>query len=238
MSRTNTVFDPYRGDDPREIPAYSVLDAAHYLWLPERTVRGWVQGRPATNQKPVVPVDLETGLLSFAHLLELHVLAALRREHGLTTQSARSARNYLQQKWATPHPLIDVEMETDGKSLFVRRIGELINVSRHGQLAMEELIAARLERIERDRSGLAKRLYPFTRKKMIEQRTAPKLVTIDARYMFGKPVITGSRIPTGDIAGRFYAGDSYETLVAEYGRSPEEIQEAIRYEWWRAGAAA
>lgn len=238
MSRTNSAFDPYGGEDPREIPAYSVPDAAHYLWLPERTVRGWVQGRPSTNQRPVVPVDPDTGLLSFAHLVELHVLAALRREHGLTTHSARNARDYLQQKWGSPHPLIDIEMETDGKSLFVRRIGELINVSRHGQLAIEELIAARLERIERDSSGLAKRLYPFTRKNAIERPSAPRLVTIDPRYVFGKPVITGSRIPTSEIAGRFYAGDSYETLIAEYDRRPEEIQEAIRYEWWRAGAAA
>ena len=238
MSRTNAAFDPYGGEDPREIPAYSVIDAAHYLWLPERTVQGWTRGRYSTNQKPVVPADPESGLLSFAHLLELHVLAALRRQHGLQTQSVRNARDYLQQKWGSAHPLIDVVMETDGKHLFARRIGELINVSRHGQLAIEEMIAARLERIERDDAGLAQRLYPFTRKNVIEQPSAPRLVTIDPRYMFGKPVITGSRVPTSEIAGRFYAGDSYETLVAEYGRSPEEIEEAIRYEWWRAGIAA
>jgi uncharacterized protein (DUF433 family) len=238
MSQAQRAFDPYGGQDPREIPAYTVIDAARYLWLPERTVQGWARGRTSTSQQPVVPVDFATGLLSFAHLLELHVLAALRRQHGLQTKTVRSARDYLQQKWGTPHPLIDVEMETDGKSLFVRKIGQVINVSKHGQLAIEEMIAARLQRIERDAAGLAKRLYPFTRKNVIEQPTAPKLVTIDPRYMFGKPVITGSRVPTGEIAGRFYAGDSYETLIAEYGRSPDEIQEAIRYEWWRAAIAA
>jgi uncharacterized protein (DUF433 family) len=49
-----------------------------------------------------------------------------------------------------------------------------------------------------------------------------------------RPVITGSRIPTADLFERFKAGDSLETLVAEYGRQTEEIQEAIRSEADRA----
>lgn len=236
MSRAKASFDPYKGRDPRNIPAYTVSDAAHYLWLPDRTVQGWVNGRPSIKQRPVVPADADTGLLSFAHLLELHVLAALRREHGVTMKSARDAREWLQQKWGSPHPLIDEVMETDGKHVFVRKLGDLINASRAGQLAIEDMISARLKRIARDSHGLAVRLYPFTRKNLVEHPTAPTLVSIDARHVFGRPVITGSRVPTGDVAERFYAGDSYETLVAEYGRSPKEIEEAIRYEWWRAAA--
>ena len=63
------------------------------------------------------------------------------------------------------------------------------------------------------------------------------LIAIDPRVMFGRPVIAGTRIPTSAIAGQFYAADSYDTLIAEYGRSHEEIEEAIRYEEWRAAAA-
>jgi len=51
---------------------------------------------------------------------------------------------------------------------------------------------------------------------------------------FGRPVIAGSRIPTADVFERFKAGDSLETLVADYDRPTEEIQEAIRYEADRA----
>lgn len=63
---------------------------------------------------------------------------------------------------------------------------------------------------------------------------APRLIVIDPRRAFGRPVIAGSRIPTTDVFERFKAGDSLENLVAEYGRSPQEIQEAIRYEAERA----
>lgn len=237
MSRAKTTpFDPYRGRDPREIPAYTVSDAAHYLLLPTRTVQSWVQGRPAIDLKAVIPADPETGLLSFAHLLELHVLAALRREHGVAMRNARSAREWLQEEWGSAHPLIDPSMETDGTHVFVRKLGRLINASRRGQYPLEEIITARLKRIVRDPSGLAVRLYPYTRKQPESQPDQPTLITIDPRVMFGRPVITGTRIPTSAIAGQFYAGDSHETLSAEYGRSQEEIEEAIRYEAWRAAA--
>ena len=96
------------------------------------------------------------------------------------------------------------------------------------------MISSRLKRIERDPSGLAVRLYPFTRRGLVEKPHAPTLVTIDACQAFGRPVITGTRVPTEEIADRFFAGDSFETLVEEYGRRPEEIAEAIGYEAWRA----
>lgn len=41
-------------------------------------------------------------------------------------------------------------------------------------------------------------------------------------------------MPTSDVFERFKAGDSSEQLTREYGRTPEEIFEAIRYEADRA----
>ncbi|HZR25842.1 MAG TPA: hypothetical protein VFA59_19745 [Vicinamibacterales bacterium] len=44
MSRSSR--DPYRGRDPREIPAYTLSDAARYLHVPERTIENWAFGYP------------------------------------------------------------------------------------------------------------------------------------------------------------------------------------------------
>lgn len=82
------------------------------------------------------------------------------------------------------------------------------------------------------------RLHPFTNRAHFERSDAPTLVSIDPRLVFGRPVVTGSRVPTGELAERFWAGDSPAVLREEYGRSEKEVVEAIRYEWWRAGAAA
>lgn len=162
------AFDPYSGRDPRDIPAYGTVEAAHYLWVPERTLQTWVRGysyprgEGRRRQQAVVPVDAETGLLSFADLAELHVLAALRRDHGVPLRNVRLARDFVQQKWGVPHPLTSEEMETDGKAVFLRKLGTLMNASQYGQIEMEEVIGARLKRIERDTAGLAKRLFPYT----------------------------------------------------------------------------
>ncbi len=32
--------------DPRELPAYTLAEAAHYLLVPLTTVRSWVSGQP------------------------------------------------------------------------------------------------------------------------------------------------------------------------------------------------
>jgi uncharacterized protein (DUF433 family) len=217
-----------------------VLEASRYLWVPERTLQGWVhgysfsRGEGRQRKQAVVPADPETGLLSFADLAELHVLAALRREHGVPLRSIRHARDFMQQQFGVDHPLTAEEMETDGKGVFVRKLGRLLEASRDGQLVLEDVIAARLKRIERDTNGLVSRLYPYTRKTVLDRPVAPTLVTIDAQRAFGRPVITGTRFPTEELAGKFFAGDSFERLVDEYGCRPEEISEAIRYEWWRA----
>jgi uncharacterized protein (DUF433 family) len=138
---------------------------------------------------------------------------------------------HLEQHFNSSHPLVDQEMLTDGTDLFTRRLGSLVNLSQEGQLAIREMLDAHLQRIDRDARGLAIRLYPFTRAGVAD---GPRLVVIDPRLAFGRPVLAGSRIPTTDVFERFKAGDSLDTLVAEYGRPTEEIQEAIRYEAERA----
>ena len=225
-------LDVYGGRSPREIPIYSSAEAAHYLRIPENTIRSWVFGRgyPTSRgqrrARPVVPpADAERGL-SFINLLELHVLGAIRRQHQVDMKNVRAALEFLKERFASEHPLIDEVMDTDGKHLFVRKYGTLINASKQGQGAMEAVLEAHLKRIERDEQGLAVRLFPFTRK----GTDAPRIIAIDPLVAFGRPVIIGSRIPTSDIADRFRAGESPADLADDYGRPQAEIEEAIRCE--------
>jgi uncharacterized protein (DUF433 family) len=229
----------YGGADPRELPAYGIAEAAHYLSIPEATVRSWVSGRtfpskqgPRRSPGIVTPADRQRGLLSFINLLEVHVLGAIRRRHEIDMRKIRAAVKYLAEQFKCAHPLVDEEMWTDGRDLFVKRLGDLVNLNRDGQLAMREMLETHLQRIERDPDGLAVRLYPFTRQDI--RADAPRLIVIDPRRAFGRPVIADTRIPTTDVFERFKAGDSLDALVAEYGRSTQEIQEAIRYEAERA----
>jgi uncharacterized protein (DUF433 family) len=165
--------------------------------------------------------------LSFINLVEAHVLDAIRRRYNVPLFKVRAAITYLQRHFHSRHPLADHRLETDGAHLFVQRLGNLINVTQEGQLAMRALIEAHLQRIEWGREGVAQRLYPFVLKR---SEAEPKVVMIDPRVSFGRPVIIGTGIPTVVIAERFRAGESPSSLAADYGRSEQEILNAIRCE--------
>ena len=219
-----------RTNDPRELPAYTISEAAHYLAVPAATIRYWSVGRDAYAPLITVPTR-EPALLSFLNLTELHVLAAIRRTHEVKMPSIRRAIGYLarhaRHAMDKRHPLISRALETDGLDLFIEQYGELINVSREGQTAMREVIGAALRRIDRDPAGVPIKLYPFTRSAMDD---TPAMVVIDPRLSAGRPVIAGTGLATQLIAERYKAGESISDLVRDYERGHEEIEEAIRCE--------
>ena len=241
MNTSRNRPDVYAGRDPREIPTYTTVEAAHYLRIPEQTVRNWcfgrsrrTQGKSTTIRAVIQPADTRQHLLSFVNLVELHVLDSIRRQHRVGLANVRNAVTFLRREFKTNHPLADVQMETNRKDLFVHRLGTLINASQDGQLAMREVLDKFLRRIDRDPRGMAIRLFPFTRTARIPEESvstdAPRIVAIEPTIAFGRPVIAGSRIPTAEIFERFNAGDSSELLASEYGRPIDEIEEAIRCE--------
>jgi len=226
--------------DPRELPAYSIAEAARYLQIPQATLRSWVIGRhyKAGGGKRLfrpllVPADKERALLSFFNLVEAHVLSALRRKHRLALAKVRLALDYLKKHFPSAHPLADREFETDGSDLFLQRYGQLINLSKEGQLEMQGMIAEHLRRVERDASGCAAKLYLFTGP---PRPKAAKVVVVDPYVSFGRPVLVGTGIATDVIAQRYKAGESIAELANDYDRSQNEIEEAIRCELYREAA--
>lgn len=217
-------------NDPRELPAYTISEAAHYLSVPAATIRYWSVGREDYEPLIEAPAHVPT-LLSFLNLTELHVLAAIRRTHEVKMPSIRRAIRYLaehaQRATDRRHPLIGQELETDGLDLFIEQYGQLINISRAGQTAMREIISRALRRIDRDPAGVPIKLYPFTRSATDD---TPTMVVIDPRLSAGRPVIAGTGLATQLIAERYKAGESIGDLAHDYERGHEEIEEAIRCE--------
>jgi uncharacterized protein (DUF433 family) len=235
MGGGRPVIDIYRGKDPLDLPAYSLVECAHFLQIPAATMRTWALGRHycVGDQKrfwqPLVAIaDQATPALSFRNAIELHVLAAMRRKHNIDMPKVRRAIDYLSRRFSVAHPLADQQMLTDGKDLFIEQLGRLINISRDGQLEMQALMEVYLARIDRDPAGVPVRLFPFTRSRIGE---SPKVIALDPRIQFGRPCIAGSGIPTSIIAERYRAGESIEALSEDYGQQSPCIQEAIRFEF-------
>lgn len=226
-------------DDPRLASAYSVAEAAHYLRMSEGTLRSWVAGRwypvagHAKRSRPLIQLDdPEQKYLSFINLVEAHVLAAIRRRHGVKLPKVRTALDYVKRHFQIARPLIDQGFQTDGLDLFVERYGDLINASREGQQAMKEIINVYLTRIERDAKGLPIKLYPFTRDTESDAtpKSDPRVVVMNPAVSFGRPVIAGTGIPVSAIYERYKAGDSVAELAQDFRLDTSAIEEAIRCE--------
>lgn len=220
---------------------YSVAEAAHYVRIPPSTLRSWVLGRNyptrAGDQRfePLIQIaDPAPAQLSFYDLVEAHVLAAIRVKYGLRLLKVRKALDYLQGSKPLRHPLAAWEFATDGVDLFVEEYGRLVNASRQGQIGMKAILHQWLQRIERDSANTARQFFPFTRTGTDDQ---PKVVVIDSRISFGRPVLMGTGIRTEVIWERYMAGESTTDLADDYELEPSKIEEAIRAEGLRTKAA-
>lgn len=211
----------YGDRDPRDIAAYTVAEAARYLQIPVPTLRSWVAGRP-----PSAPLIDASGdnppRLSFNNMIEAYTLRALRIRHGVSTGKARQAIKYAERKHGITRLLLRPELRTAVGELFLKKYGELINLNRSGQLAIEKLLQAHLSRIEYDDLKLPIQLFPLD--------TPSRTIVIDPRLAFGRPVISRRGISTAAIVDRADAGETIEEIAADYDLSTEEVEAAIVYD--------
>lgn len=213
--------------DRREIPAYTVAEAAHYLGVPKSTLRAWFAGQQKFRAV-IRPADPKRLGLSFSNLVEAYVLAAIRRKHHIGLPTIRRGLKFLTERLGSKRPLLEQQFATKGVDLYVE-LGQIINVSRDGQIEMAELIRSYLERVERDPRGVPIKLYPFMRSQPLGDQ--PRTIVIDPEVSFGRPVLAGTGIPTAVLAEQFDAGDDVRDLAKEYGASEEAISDAIRCEF-------
>ncbi len=220
------VIKIYDGQDPRELPNYSMTEAASYLSVASSTLRSWFKGMGETF-RPVLTIDDSDGkALSFFNLVEVHVLDSLR-QHGARLQEIREALTYLERELSVQRPLVRQVFFTDGVDIFIEHLGGLLNVSKSGQYAMREALADYLKRVEYGDDRVAFRLYPFTRQGALDD---PRSVVFDPLVSFGRLVLADTGIPTEEIADRFNAGEKILELASDFGVSSEKVEEAIRCE--------
>ena len=97
LSYSQHIKRTYGGDDPREVPLYTIPRASRYLKIPQRTIRDWVMGWKYQEKGGLAPViklpNPSLPVLSFMNLVEAHVLGGMRRlTHGDGTAGDRRRR--------------------------------------------------------------------------------------------------------------------------------------------------
>ncbi len=141
MSKRNVLRS---GSHPRDLPVYTVADAARYLHMSPSTLRSWVVGRSYPSGagegffEPLIELpDPGVRLLSFVNLVEAHVLSAIRTKHRVPMREVRQALDYAQEREGIDRLLIRPELRAAAGKLFLDRYGELISLAPAGQLAIK-----------------------------------------------------------------------------------------------------
>jgi uncharacterized protein (DUF433 family) len=218
--------------NPDEIPNYTIEESARYLHVLPEKIAYWVIG--TSNAAPLSSIfSRRPSLLCFKNLVECFVLESLRNIHGLSLQIIRKSLEELRLEKPSKYPLADYQLATrSGRLIYLDEGGnELICLTRTGQLAFREILFPFLKRVERNEKGIARKLFPFTRKEHLKSPIeAPRFVVIDPTVAFGMPVLVNSRISTAFLLSRKKGGASVSKLAADYGRPEAEIEEALRLE--------
>jgi uncharacterized protein (DUF433 family) len=222
----NQDFNFFEPNDPRVLPNYTVAEVAHYLFLSPAALRSWLGRSSGNGAHSRVKIELSKrtrhSALSFMNLVEAYVLDAVWQAFSVARGMVRMTLRQIQEEGALPsqrRPEIPNWLTVIRARTLADRNGE------------RRVLEAYLCRIVSDEVGFPARLYLFTKKPSRELVSeSPKLILIDPRLSFGRPVLAGTGIPTASIAERFKSGESIASLAEDYGRPPSEIETAIRFE--------
>jgi uncharacterized protein (DUF433 family) len=141
--------------------------------------------------------------------------------------AVRIALDYAESRLKIKRLLLSDELRTAAGSLFIERLGQLIDLGRSGQIVLLDLLKSHLQRIKRDIDSVPLRLFPVNTARGVD---GPQIVTIDPSVSFGRPIISGKGVRTLTIVERLDANESRELIAADYGLEDFEIDEAILYE--------
>ena len=214
------------------VPRYSLAEAARYIpGLSPSTLRSWVLGRSYPVQRgtrtfePVIQLpDSEDLRLSFINLVEAHILYGLRSTRELSIRDLRVAIQYAQEEYNIVHLLAHEDLRAMPGNLFLDRYGELVNLTKAGQLAMRTVLQAYLKRLVYEPHGLSTRLFPI-----IPWAPDRQDYLIDPRVAYGKPIIAKHGVRVATIADRYNGGEPIERLATDYGLGKKEVEVAITY---------
>ncbi len=211
-------------------PAYPLAVAARILSTNPSTLRAWFHGRtyPTKTGKhraaPVMKATQNVGApLSFIDLVEAHMLLAIRRGYGIPLKRLRDAMEYLRKEGGDLLFLAHRDFKHDRQHLYVDRDKFLLSLSEHGQHVEPQIIHDGLKQIVYGDDGYADKFFPLVNGQ--EQKT----IMLAPGIGFGRPVLAKLGVSVEAIAARFHAGEHLRDLAADYGTSPEEIEDALRW---------
>ncbi len=212
------------------LPAYCVADAARFAGTSAQTVRRWLVGYAQPGHTMERVLDRESSaLLSYNALVEIAFVAALRK-CGVKLEAIRRAYIFLSQWRDEPFPFTAEDLRTDGVEVLAGILDNpdgYVAASHHGQMLWREAVKQKVDQFDYEFHH-ARRWYP---------RGRTGIVVIDPAVAFGAPTIRATGIPTYALKSRARAGESIDSMRADFGLTEQQVREALRFEGVLGSAA-
>jgi uncharacterized protein (DUF433 family) len=218
------------GEDPRDLPTYTVPEAALFLAIPDRTMQFWF-----SDEHGLIKPAGEYGrasLLSFRNLTEAYMLEVLRRVYGFSLRSLRKSLIIAKHETRKDHPLLDADIRVFFNALVLNKPArgrsgrQVLNLSKPGsQLAIPGMVDQLAKRIMFDEKRRPYRIYPW--RFMMKDNSRP--VAIDPSVLSGRLVVTGTRVPVRTLWKRNLSGETPEELADDYRIGAETVRKALEH---------
>jgi uncharacterized protein (DUF433 family) len=219
---------------PSARPLYPLPEAARYARSHVSNVRNWLNGYAVAgrNYPPLLrpPSQRPQGelALSFENLIEIALVSALRSNR-IPLQTIREAQGIAQREFGD-HPFARRDVYVSGRDIFMKASENiedgpqhLTALTRGGQRALEPVLEKYLTFVDWEQG------WPR------QWRPTEGLVIQNPEIVFGLPNVGGIR--TEVVRSRFETKESIDFIANDFGLSTDEIQEALRYEFWLRPAA-
>ena len=203
------------------------------------TLRTWSHGytktfkdRPPVTQGPVITslngASSDSRSIPFVGLVEATVVQAFRNT-GLPMQRIRKALEVLASEGELQHALASRQFYSDGANVlydYARRHHDrqlrLLTVVQTGQRVFHEVIEEYLTRITFGDQWATELIFPGTERRLL--RVLPDVAGGDALFMDGGA-------PLSVVQSRATAGESIESIAADFETPVEDMKEALCAIW-------
>ncbi len=226
--------DIYGDRDPRDIPLYTLGTGARILSLSLATLSSWIVGRsyPVRDGKKrfealIKRPEKSDPRLSFLNLVEANVLWAIRQVHQIPMAKVRAAQVAAERHYGIDRLFIRQELLAGAGKLFLEKYGQLVELTNAQQYALRAIFYDRLERVVHDQGHLASQYWPIS---PTQRDRSERVIVVDPRISFGRPVIAKRGISTAAISDRADAGEPISEIAADYDLEEREVGDAISFE--------
>lgn len=197
---------------------YTMADVARYTGISYQTVYSWFRARGVFDSDFEEVGD--SFAVSFYDLVDSMVANAFR-QHGVSLQKIRAARDKLRKTLSTPHPFCHRGLYTDGRRILVEFSKSVTGL---------EDAQSRQSFFKHIKKQLHNVSYS-TKSRLANSIKVARGVEMRPDVAMGHPVIEGTGLRSYIVQRAYYANSKDKELVANlYGLSEEQVDWAVDYE--------